>query len=80
MKLFSSHCCGKLSKTAWFALKTEVLAQDFSCKSYEGKYNFGPVNEAAACAVMLPVCPPDGINVSQMRRAQPQDFKSKTLP
>lgn len=30
VKLFSSHCCGKLSKSAWFTLKTERLVPDFT--------------------------------------------------
>lgn len=30
VRLFSSHCCGKPSKTAWFTLKSEGLVQDFS--------------------------------------------------
>lgn len=79
MKLFSSHCCAKAEQDCVVYFKNRGARTGF-LKSSEGKYNFGPANEDAACGVMLPVCPPDGINVSQMRAAQPQDFKSKSLP
>lgn len=75
MKLFSSHCCGELSESAWFTLKMGEggMIHKSLLKSKVNTVLLLQMNLSAE-----PCCPPDGLNASQITPTL--NFKSKTLP